>query len=844
MTYRRIALLAWLWTCAAAPWVDSAAPPVKINRDSLGDALPAGAVARFGTRRLCAPYTTSIPRDLLFTPDGKRLVTTAWLSSQWEDESAQGVCIWDAATGARLGHFGKQKHGVYSAALSPDGKTLAVASPDGVIELWDLRTCKRLRRLREQEEGHRTVSLAFTPGGDLVVGVGRIHVVDVRTGKTRKKYRPPYQGWTEMSLSPDGKLLAFSTYIYGPEKGAVSVLDLTTGARLFTAPAGEGASVAFSPDSTVLASVGHDGLLRLSGAKTGKVLRRWQAWEGSLPKARRVRLAFAPDGKTLASAGIDGSVTVWDPRNGKALRRWPGSYPASYLAYSPDGKVLAGWDLQRVFLRDARTGQPHVRLPGHPDMIDSVAAFAGGDRFASAGSGGVLVWDRRNPFPVASYRPPGGSSRAVSCRGDLVAHQDDPYTTLRVHRGISDRPLAVVPISRYCWATDLSPDGRLLACADNQGTLHLFPLDGKKKARRLSVPFPLEMGCLHFSGVAFSPDGRQVAVACEDEKMRVCDVAAGRWVRTLAVQGRRTPEGDRYSARLLSVAYDPTGLLLAGQGDGNLFFWEAATGELVRRTDPAAELGGGQHSAIRFSPDGRYLACSDGSIGASLWEVRSAKRVGCFRGHEESAVGVCFLDNGRQVLTASRDNTLLLWDRTRMPAGGPVRGGLAGAWEDLQGDAATGHAAVWRLVRTPGAEAFLAGRLARLAPRAPVQARQIDGWIADLGAASFAVRESARQQLLANLEEAAPAVRRAEREAEDLEVRMRLTLLRKQVFARRWSPERLRADRALAALEYLGTAGAKKVLRQLAAGPAGHWLTKEAKAALGRLRQDANAKGR
>jgi WD40 repeat protein len=784
-------------------------------------------VARFGTRRLCVGDDGGVASAVVFTPDGKHVVSACWLEKDKAADTA--IQVWDASTGALVARFGDQEGGVVSLAMSRDGKLLATGGKEGTIDLWDFPARKRLLRLREGKRG--MPDLAFSADGkSLISTAADAQVWDVRTGKLLKEYLCGHENSEhDMTVSADGKVLVTSAY-FGKELAA---RDLTTGKLLYTAPAGRrNVALTVAPNEPAFAAVGKDGLLGIHELRSGKVLRQWRVWSPDGGGKRMKPLAFSPNGKVLATGDAEGVIKLWDPRDGKLLRRFSGcGTHIEYLSFSPDGKLLAYWgDNSTVRLLDATTGRRHVSLPGHVGLIDSVAAFAGGDLFASAGDHRVLIWDRRKPAPASTFSADDPS--VLSCAGtDLLAFSVGRLGGVLVCRRTAVNPVAEFQTGHYVAATCLSPDGKFLACADNKATVRLYSVAEKKLIGR--VTFPLGgREFLSLYGLAFSPDGHRLAVAFGDGTVRVCDAATLGELSTLT-GGNRLTEGGFVSS-FGAVAYDPTSTHLAALGEGRLLFWRARTGNQIRRIKIEPKR---NKYSLAFSPDGRFLATAledeeDHSL--ALWEVRSGKEVARFKGHEGGVRGVCFLDRGRQILSASRDHTMLLWDRT-MPADRPA--GLDAAWKALAGDADNAHAALWQVVRAPGAEAFLAKQLTPAVPAAKGLPERIAGWLADLAGKDAAARKEAQEQLAKHLDYAEGAVLRASDDAATAEAQARFKPLLAKVTQRQQSAERLRTDRALAALEYRATAEAKAVLKKLAGGPAGHWQTDEAAAALRRLEQ-------
>lgn len=164
--------------------------------------------------------------------------------------------------------------------------------------------------------------------------------------------------------------------------------------------------------------------------------------------------------------------------------------------------------------------------------------------------------------------------------------------------------------------------------------------------------------------VAFAPDGRTLATACDDGTVRLWGSETGAQLAVL---------GEKGSPVVGSVAFAPDGRLLASGSGNEVKLWDASShsglATLKQHTDTV--------QSVAFSvPDGRWLVSGSDDETIGVWDVASGKKSTSLRGHKGSVYSVAFSPDGKVLASGSTDETIRFWDlaQPKKPPFSPLTG--------------------------------------------------------------------------------------------------------------------------------------------------------------------------
>ncbi|AFZ11646.1 WD40 repeat-containing protein [Crinalium epipsammum PCC 9333] len=532
----------------------------------------------------------------------KTLKQLKWLRGASTDTQIQTIIsLQKAVNGVReRNRLEGHTYSVNGASFSQDGKTIASASDDSTVKLWNLDGTLRKNL---QQPGSRFNSVSFSPQGKVVASADwdktvKLWSIDGTLLKTLKGHR---YGVNSVSFSPDGKAIASASWDKTIKFWSLDGKELKT----LKGHSDEVISVSFSSDGKTIASASQDKTVKLWNLD-GKELKTLKGHSDGVNS-----VSFSSDGKTLTSASTDNTVKIWSLNGRKPTMFQDSSVQITTVSFSPDGQTIAlVRDDGLVKLRHLQ-GRLLRPLEEYDDIIISVGFSPDGKTIASAENSIELSSDGRTiPSTKVKLRSING-------------------TLLKTFKGHTNLVASVT----------FSPDGKLLASASNDKTVKLWNLDGKELAT-------FRGHTNNVNSASFSSDSKLIASASKDNTIKV-------WL----LNGKELKTFKGHTDRINSVSFSPDGKLLASaSNDSTVRLWRFSSREPIILRGHS-----GWVKDVTFSPDGKVIASAGADNTVKLWSL-NGRELKTLQGHSSTVLGVKFTFDGKTLISVSGDGTVIMWN--------------------------------------------------------------------------------------------------------------------------------------------------------------------------------------
>ncbi len=610
-------------------------------------------------------------------------------------------------------------------ALSPDGKTVAVAGKTGLSlfdavtfrEIWSVPTNRAISEVVYSSDGSKIVALTdccsmltdCSHGCDnpyYCLLMRWVLVWDATSGELIKNIQVE-EPFEHIVIIPGGQSIAiwYSYYSINPDF-EVRVLDLATGKIRFAISDEESTtlnSLTASPDGSLLIG-GLDGSIVFWDVLTGNRIRMLESPEGF----DNDHISISQDGSTLASDDRR-EIIIWDLAAGVPKLNWRTGYYISLLALSPDGKVIVSGEnpltgLRRLDSWDVDSGNRLAGKEVSAGIIRNVEFFPEGNDLLVGFDHIIQSWDFKTGSVYQSMTDPFSHWTEAGFFGDGNAIALLPT---------SERIISIFDTENLNWINSIlypedavfSPDYRLYAFPNSGNKIVAAETKTGKWIHTMPKPEYFDSE----SGLVLALDGQTIAIThfiLEDPSastmgdyfIEIWDLTTGKLLSSLKIYiSLNVDRGLIFTPDLQKVMNIWTG---GGENWETIYdMYDMQTGQQINQFDTTNYFGeisisddgqyfsgpcfeglciydmesgeirvklspakdGKEDAASNFSRDGNYFVSSSQDGYITVWRTDTGELLHTFKGHNGPPDTLSFSSDDKR-LVSTADGSVVVWD--------------------------------------------------------------------------------------------------------------------------------------------------------------------------------------
>ncbi len=619
-----------------------------------------------------------------YSPDGRNVLTAS---------SDKSVKLWDVRTGALLLDL-LNENGGYT-QLSPDGSQILTIGTG--CEIFETKTGNRIKSFSGNNYAYGILlfnSCNFSKDGKKIVTTSNNNNAEIWEVESERllailtghSNEVPYA-----EFSPDGKRVVTASW-----DSTAKLWDAKTGEILFTFKHPYFVTLAkFSPDGKKIATISTDSIARLWDVNTGQLITELVGHDYSI-----YDIAFDAESNRIVTASSDWTAKVWDGTTGKFLLNLTGHLDrVTKACFNSDGKsILTASDDGGAILWNALTGKQILQIYNHQLPVISASFSPDGKRIlTSSDDHTAKIWDPASQKLIMDFtgRSMTPHQSTVSPEGTkiLTGYNDGIARILDYNTG--KLSLSLQGHKEGISSVEYSPDGKKIITASWDSTSKIWDAVSGK------LLFTLKGFKGSVYSASFSWDGKKIITASEDSAIKLWDATSGKLLAT------KRQKNDVFGARFF-----PDGkkvISFGGRWKDSTKIWDISKGSFHPNVmqDLLEKITAESKRDIKFSADGKkmMIICNPATLIIDLATMTSIKMENSFDAtdasfspdgsktiitglfntrsdlvnsitgkryykyynsnrddHQDRINSACFSNDGTKIITASRDNTVKIWN--------------------------------------------------------------------------------------------------------------------------------------------------------------------------------------
>jgi len=570
-------------------------------------------------------------RNILFSPDDK------YLSFIQKNET---IALWSTENWKKIREFKIKNIPIKTLTFSQDKKYLLGVCLNyfdkekkkvqkGILRIWDIESGDKVKDIKIDINRNRCDSLSFSLNKKYLIGYidsfgknkkGILQIWNIENGKKVKEVKIDEKNIRINSLvSSTNKYLIIKS-----DNKTIKLWDLKNWKlmKIFKEDR-HISSVQFSPNEKYIALLRSDNSIKLWDIVSGNIqtFKENSKQIGFLTRdsGRVGSLLFTPDGNYIISGSWNNSLKIWDINKKKSIATFQGN---RINQTKVTDKYIISHFVKDLILKDIKTGKEIQRMKGHKHSIYGIGVspnkkYIVSFDFEGFGKSGELtnvtlkLWDIERGEEIKSFQ-------------NYYFGQENPFTF----------------DGKYLITRKVKESNRPI----------FFDIEREREVELFDIK--------NIIPLAFSLNNKYFAIADKDKKITLWDIKTKKKVKIFSgysnnIESIRLSLDSKYMIILLKVKskYYSSKKIIE--------IWDIGSGKNIQ-TIFLQKKDSTQISAI--SSNSEYFISTNSFYDIKLWDIKSGKQIKVFKGHNDTILYTEFINDNKQILSASWDGTIKIWD--------------------------------------------------------------------------------------------------------------------------------------------------------------------------------------